>query len=110
MINYRLSPAPLRRASRLYVTINTDDDEMQVVASHALPISGYKGTVDVPLPPGMESCLAVASPFTFLRVRGDPLAVRLTAGTYNNPAAAISCTRARPEAVCEQQGLRSTCG
>jgi hypothetical protein len=79
LIHYRLVPAPLRRAAHLYVTINTDDDEMQVVANHVFEATGASGTIDVPVPPGMESCVVVVSPFSFLRVRGDPLATRVCA-------------------------------
>jgi hypothetical protein len=68
-VEYRLDPAPQRAASRLLVTLHSEDE---LVASHPARISGRAGTVELPAPPGVS--LVRASAYNVLRQRSDPLA------------------------------------
>jgi hypothetical protein len=74
LVDYRLDPAPHRRASRLLVTLHRPDARGQVLASSPEEVGGARGTVAVPLPPGVEGDVVVrASAYNALRQRSDPL-------------------------------------
>jgi hypothetical protein len=74
-VDYALDPAPQRRASRLLVTLHRDGAEQEVLASCPEKISSGAGTVEVPLPAGVEAGDVVvrASAYNVLRQRSDPL-------------------------------------
>ena len=74
LVDYRLDPAPQRRASRLLVTLHRPDREPQLLATCPEKIEGTEGTVDVPLAAGVEGEVVVrASAYNVLRQRSDPL-------------------------------------
>jgi hypothetical protein len=75
LVDYRLDPAPQRRASRLLVTLHRPGDEDELLATCPEKLEGRTaGTVDVPVPPGVEGDLVVrASAYNALRQRSDPL-------------------------------------
>jgi hypothetical protein len=73
LVDYRLDPALQRRASRLLVTLHRADEDELVLASCPEPVSGSVGTVEVPVPEGVEGELIVrASAYNPLRQRSDP--------------------------------------
>jgi hypothetical protein len=71
-IDYTLDRAPLRRASRLLVTLHRPDDERELLAQCPERIRGRAGTVDVPAPEEGEIVVR-ASAYNALRQRSDPL-------------------------------------
>jgi hypothetical protein len=74
LVDYRLDPAPQRRASYLLVTLHRPDREAQLLASSPEKVEGTEGTVDVPLEAGVEGDVVVrASAYNTLRQRSDPL-------------------------------------
>jgi hypothetical protein len=74
VVDYALDPAPQRRATRLLVTLHRAEQDELVLASCPEQVSGTIGTVDVPVPEGVEGDLLVrASAFNPLRQRSDPL-------------------------------------
>jgi hypothetical protein len=74
LVDYRLDPAPQRRATRLLVTLHRPEDERELLASCPEELSGPSGTVDVPAPAGVAGGLVVrASAYNALRQRSDPL-------------------------------------
>ena len=74
LVDYRLDPAPQRRASRLLVTLHRPGEEAELLASCPEKLSGSSGTVDVPVPPNVEGDVVVrASAYNALRQRSDPL-------------------------------------
>jgi hypothetical protein len=74
LVDYRLDPAPQRRATYLLVTLHRPDREAQLLASCPEEIEGSEGTVDVPLEAGVEGEVVVrASAYNALRQRSDPL-------------------------------------
>ena len=74
LVDYTLDPAPQRRASRLLVTLHREGSEDAVLASCPEKLEGTSGTVDVPLPAGVEGEIVVrASAYNVLRQRSDPL-------------------------------------
>lgn len=74
VVDYTLDPAPQRRATRLLVTLHRPEQDELVLASCPEQVSGSQGTVDVPVPPGVEGDLLVrASAYNPLRQRSDPL-------------------------------------
>jgi hypothetical protein len=74
LVDYTLDPAPQRRASRLLVTLHRPGDEAELLISCAEKLAGPSGTVDVPVPAGVEGDLVVrASAYNVLRQRSDPL-------------------------------------
>ena len=74
LVDYRLDPAPQRRASRLLVTLHRPGEEAELLASCPEKVSGASGTVDVPVPPNVEGEVVVrASAYNALRQRSDPL-------------------------------------
>ena len=74
LVEYRLDPAPQRRASRLLVTLHRPGDEDELLVSSPEKLEGAAGTVDVPVPPGVEGDVVVrASAYNVLRQRSDPL-------------------------------------
>lgn len=76
-VDYELDGAPLRRASRLLVTLHRPTDERELLASSAERIRKRSGTVEVPLPAGFEGDVVVrASAYNALRQRSDPLETR----------------------------------
>jgi hypothetical protein len=73
-VSYALDRAPLRRASRLLVTVHRPDDERELLVSSPERIHARAGTVEVPLPEGVEGEVVVrASAYNALRQRSDPL-------------------------------------
>jgi hypothetical protein len=81
LVDYRLDRAPLRRASRLLVTLHRPGEEAELLASCPEKVSGTSGTVDVPVPPGVEGDVVVrASAYNALRQRSDPLQTTAEAG------------------------------
>jgi hypothetical protein len=73
LVDYRLDPAFQRRASRLLVTLHLAGEEELVLASCPEPVSDSAGTVEVPVPEGVEGDLVVrASAYNALRQRSDP--------------------------------------
>jgi hypothetical protein len=84
VVDYAVDPAPQRRASRLLVTLHRPGDEAELLASCPEKLAGPSGTVDVPLPPGVEGDVVVrASAYNALRQRSDPL--ETTAQTGDRP-------------------------
>ena len=74
LVDYRLDPAPQRRATRLLVTLHRPDREAQLLATCPEKVEGTEGTVDVPLEAGIEGDVVVrASAYNALRQRSDPL-------------------------------------
>jgi hypothetical protein len=74
LVDYRLDPAIQRRASRLLVTLHRAEEPDQVLATCPEQVSGAGGTVEVPVPAGVEGDLLVrASAYNPLRQRSDPL-------------------------------------
>ena len=74
LVDYRLDPRLQRRASRLLVTLHRPGDEDELLASSPEQLEGAAGTVDVPVPPGVEGDVVVrASAYNALRQRSDPL-------------------------------------
>jgi hypothetical protein len=74
LVDYTLDPAPQRRATRLLVTLHRPEHDELVLASCPEQVSGTEGTVDVPVPAGVEGDLLVrASAYNPLRQRSDPL-------------------------------------
>jgi hypothetical protein len=74
LVDYRLDPAPQRRATRLLVTLHRPDDARELLASCPEELDGPSGTVDVPVPAGVEGGVIVrASAYNVLRQRSDPL-------------------------------------
>jgi hypothetical protein len=74
LVDYRLGPAPQRRASRLLVTLHRPGEEQELLASCAEKLAGPAGTVDVPVPASVEGEVVVrASAYNVLRQRSDPL-------------------------------------
>jgi hypothetical protein len=74
VVDYAVDPAPQRRASRLLVTLHRPGDEDELLASSPEKLGGSSGTVDVPVPEGVEGDLVVrASAYNALRQRSDPL-------------------------------------
>ena len=74
VVDYTLDPAPQRRATRLLVTLHRPEHDELVLASCPEQVSGTEGTVDVPVPAGVEGDLLVrASAYNPLRQRSDPL-------------------------------------
>jgi hypothetical protein len=74
LVDYRLDPAPQRRASRLLVTLHRAGQEAEVLASCPEKVSGATGKVEVPVPASVEGELTVrASAYNVLRQRSDPL-------------------------------------
>ncbi len=74
VVDYAVDPAPQRRASRLLVTLHRPGDEDELLASRPEKLAGSSGTVDVPVPEGVEGDLVVrASAYNALRQRSDPL-------------------------------------
>ena len=57
LVDYRLDPALQRRASRLLVTLHRADEDELVLASSPEQVSGSAGTVEVPVPDGVEGDL-----------------------------------------------------
>jgi hypothetical protein len=81
LVDYRLDPALQRRASRLLVTLHREGAEEEVLASCPEKLEGTSGTVDVPLPAGVEGDVVVrASAYNVLRQRSDPLETTAPAG------------------------------
>jgi hypothetical protein len=73
-VAYSLDTAPQRRASRLLVTLHRPDDESELLAYSPEKIHARSGTVEVPLPAGVEGDVVVrASAYNALRQRSDPL-------------------------------------
>jgi hypothetical protein len=73
LVDYALDTAPQRRASRLLVTLHRADADELVLVSCPERVSGPVGTVDVPVPEGVEGDLVVrASAYNTLRQRSDP--------------------------------------
>jgi hypothetical protein len=73
LVDYRLDPAIQRRASRLLVTLHRADEDELVLATCPERVSGSAGTVEVPVPEGVEGDLVVrASAYNPLRQRSDP--------------------------------------
>jgi hypothetical protein len=73
-VDYVTDPAPQRRATRLLVTLHPPEQDELVLASCPEELSGTEGTVDVPVPEGVEGDLIVrASAYNPLRQRSDPL-------------------------------------
>ena len=73
LVDYQLDPALQRRASRLLVTLHRADEDELVLASCPEQVSGSAGTVEVPVPEGVEGDLIVrASAYNALRQRSDP--------------------------------------
>jgi hypothetical protein len=74
LVDYRLDPAPQRRAARLLVTLHRPGEEAELLVSCPEKVEGTAGTVDVPVPAGVEGDLVVrASAYNVLRQRSDPL-------------------------------------
>jgi hypothetical protein len=74
LVRYKLDTAPLRRASRLLVTLHKADDERQLLVSSAERIHEREGVVEVPVPAQYEGDVVVrASAYNALRQRSDPL-------------------------------------
>lgn len=74
LVDYALDTAPQRRASRLLVTLHRGGAENELLGSFPEKISGPTGTVDLPLPEGVEGDIVVrASAYNVLRQRSDPL-------------------------------------
>ena len=74
LVDYALDPAPQRRASRLLVTLHREGAEQEVLVSCPEKLTGPQGTVDVPVPTGVEGDVIVrASAYNVLRQRSDPL-------------------------------------
>jgi hypothetical protein len=74
VVDYTLDPAPQRRASRLLVTLHRPGEEAELLVSCPEKLAGPTGTVDVPVPPGVEGDVVVrASAYNVLRQRSDPL-------------------------------------
>jgi hypothetical protein len=74
VVDYELDPAPQRRATRLLVTLHRPEQDELVLASCPEELSGVEGSVDVPVPEGVEGDLMVrASAWNPLRQRSDPL-------------------------------------
>jgi hypothetical protein len=74
IVDYALDPAPQRRATRLLVTLHRAEQDELVLASCPEQVSGVVGSVDVPVPEGVEGDLLVrASAYNPLRQRSDPL-------------------------------------
>ena len=74
LVDYALDPAPQRRASRLLVTLHREGAEQELLASCPEKVTGPQGTVDVPVPAGVEGDVVVrASAYNVLRQRSDPL-------------------------------------
>ena len=73
LVDYQLDPALQRRASRLLVTLHRADEDELVLATSPEQVSGSEGTVEVPVPEGVEGELIVrASAYNVLRQRSDP--------------------------------------
>jgi len=70
LVDYQLDPAPLRRASRLLVTVHQDD---LVLAQCPERVTGTTGTVEVPAPRVEGELIVRASAYNTLRQRSDPL-------------------------------------
>jgi hypothetical protein len=84
VVHYTLDPARRRRASRLLVTLHRPEDDA-VLASCPEKVAGPEGTVDVPVPAGVEGDVVVrASAYNLLRQRSDPL--EATAETGDRPS------------------------
>ena len=74
VVDYELDPAPQRRATRLLVTLHRPEQDELVLASSPEELAGVEGTVDLPVPEGVEGDLLVrASAYNPLRQRSDPL-------------------------------------
>jgi hypothetical protein len=74
LVDYALDPALQRRATRLLVTVHRAEEDELVLASSPERVSGRDGTVEVPVPEGVEGDLTVrASAYNTLRQRSDPL-------------------------------------
>jgi hypothetical protein len=74
LVDYRLDPAPQRRATYLLVTLHRPDREAQLLASSPEEVEGSEGTVEVPLEAEVEGEVVVrASAYNALRQRSDPL-------------------------------------
>jgi hypothetical protein len=74
LVDYQLDPAIQRRATRLLVTLHRAEEPDLVLASCPEQVSGTSGTVEVPVPAGIEGDLLVrASAYNPLRQRSDPL-------------------------------------
>jgi hypothetical protein len=74
IVDYTLDPAPQRRASRLLVTLHRPGAEEELLVSCPEKLTGASGTVDVPVPSGVEGDVVVrASAYNVLRQRSDPL-------------------------------------
>jgi hypothetical protein len=72
LVDYQLDPALQRRASRLLVTLHRADQDELVLSTSPEQVSGSAGTVEVPVPEGVEGDLIVrASAFNPLRQRSD---------------------------------------
>ncbi len=73
LVDYRLDPAIQRRATRLLVTLHRAEEADLVLATSPEQVSGSSGTVEVPVPAGVEGDLLVrASAYNPLRQRSDP--------------------------------------
>jgi hypothetical protein len=78
LVDYQLDPAIQRRATRLLVTLHRAEEDDLVLASSPEQVSGTSGTVEVPVPEGVEDDLLVrASAYNPLRQRSDPLETRV---------------------------------
>ena len=74
LVDYAIDPAPQRRATRLLVTLHREGEEEEVLVSSPEELQGPTGTVDVPLPAGVQGDIVVrASAYNPLRQRSDPL-------------------------------------
>jgi hypothetical protein len=81
LVDYAVDPAPQRRASRLLVTLHRPGEEDELLISCPEKLAGPTGTVDVPVPAGVEGDVVVrASAYNALRQRSDPLETTAQAG------------------------------
>jgi hypothetical protein len=81
LVDYAIDPAPQRRASRLLVTLHREGEEQEVLLSSPEKVEGPSGTVEVPVPSGVEGDVVVrASAYNVLRQRSDPLETTATEG------------------------------
>jgi hypothetical protein len=81
LVDYAIDPAPQRRATRLLVTLHREGEEEEVLVSSPEELQGPTGTVDVPVPAGVQGDIVVrASAYNPLRQRSDPLETVAEAG------------------------------
>jgi hypothetical protein len=85
-VDYATDTAPQRRPSRLLVTLHREGAEEQLLGSYPMKISSRTGSVEVPLPEGVEGDVVVrASAYNALRQRSDPLEAVASGGEGDRP-------------------------